>query len=204
MRKKPQQIAFFGGILVNEIMNNGDANAYEKSRFLVQGFTDNDNGLLTHAPTVQQAPQRLLLCLVTSMPDMHFFIWDISQAYTQSETKINWNIFVKPPASLNLLPGKLLQISTVLYVITEAGLYWFVKYAERQETSLGMTSTIHDQCFMYTPRCPWNSKPRRGITCIQTDDTENAGSEEFIAADEKESVKDSNVSWQLNYTLEIS
>lgn len=59
---KPEWI--FGSRLVNKIKGK-NAIPYEKSRLVVQGYNDaGKNGILTQAPTIQRASQRLLISLI--------------------------------------------------------------------------------------------------------------------------------------------
>ena len=78
----------YGGRFVDQIKNAGKPTAYKKSRFVVQAFNDKKHGLMTYAPTVQRASQRLLLAIAALDEAPVVFSRDVSQAYTQSKTKL--------------------------------------------------------------------------------------------------------------------
>jgi hypothetical protein len=80
----------FNSRLVREIKNK-TTNPYEKSRLVIQGFNDRGKAdILTQAPTIQRASQRLILALAPSLMLRGHALWlrDITQAYLQSETML--------------------------------------------------------------------------------------------------------------------
>ena len=116
----------FGGRFVDEIKNVDTQNEKKKSRFVVQAFQDKKHGRMTHSPTVQRSSQRLLLCLAAMTPELQFFTRDISQAYTQSDTRMKRPVFVKAPKELGLSDDMVLRVDLPLYGIPEAGVHWFL------------------------------------------------------------------------------
>lgn len=62
-RSKAKGYRIYGARFVDEIKNIGAADAFEKSRFVVQAFSDDANSYMTYAPTVQRISQPILLCL---------------------------------------------------------------------------------------------------------------------------------------------
>ena len=180
----------YGGRFVDEVKNAGTLQAYEKSRFVVQAYNDRDHGLLTHAPTVHRASQRLCVALCAQDPSFRLFSRDVSQAYLQSETTIQRPIYVRPPPEIGLPEGRLFRVARPLYGIPEAGMHWFSTYHKHHVQALGMTPTAYDPCLLFTPGLLSNSKSGpRGVTCLQTDDTANAGNEEFIRLEEANSAR---------------
>ena len=178
----------YGGRFVDEIKNAGTPHAYEKSRFVVQAFNDRNHGLLTHAPTVQRASQRICLAMCVQDPSFRFFCRDVSQAYLQSETSIQQQIYVRPPPELGLDQGHLLRVARPLYGIPEAGVHWFSTYHRHHTKNLAMTPAAYDPCLLYSPGAMNEHKSGpRGITCLQTDDTANAGNEAFVKLEERAS-----------------
>ncbi len=174
----------FGSRFVDTVKNEGTPDAFEKSRLVVQAFNDNKHGFLTHSPTVQRSSQRLLLAVHAMDPSLQIFTRDVTQAYTQSSTRINRPIFVRAPPELGLSDDKILQINSPFYGIPEAGVHWFTTYLKHHVEKLGMTSSSHDLCLLYTTD---SQSSVRGITCLQTDDTLSAGNTKFMALEEKES-----------------
>ena len=57
--------------MVNEIKGKTTEIPYEKSRLVIQGYQDNGKEvILTQAPTIQRASQRLILALTPSLMHM--------------------------------------------------------------------------------------------------------------------------------------
>ena len=90
----------------------------------------------------------------------------------------------------------LLQVLRPLYGLPESGLHWFQTYHKHHTHTLGMKAAFHDPCFLYFPKSvPGNIQQNaekevaRGITCIQTDDTINAGNPTHQKAEELYSEK---------------
>ena len=118
----PYGARIFNSRFVDLIKHAGISKAIEKSRLVVQAYKDADkNGVLTQAPTIQRASQRLILSLAASTHGLEVYMRDISQAYTQSETSLARDFFVRPPKELNLPDGLLLKALRPLYGVPEAG-----------------------------------------------------------------------------------
>lgn len=180
----------YGSRFVDQLKHAGLPDAYEKSRLVVQEFNDDKHGLLTYAPTVQCASQRLLLALCAIDPELRIFTCDISQAYTQSATNINHHIYVRPPAALKYPTGTLLYILKPLYGITEAEAHWFKIYSTHYTESLKMISSVYDTCFVFHPfSVDQNKNSPKGYTCLLTDEKLNAGNKAFIQYENDASIK---------------
>ncbi|KAI0995528.1 hypothetical protein K3495_g12651 [Podosphaera aphanis] len=105
----------FNSRFVDTIKFSGTDRAFEKSRLVVQAYKDKGKqNILTQAPTLQRASQRILLSIAISLPDFgskyQLYLRDISQAYVQSTTTSNRDLFVKPPPELNLPKNYILKI----------------------------------------------------------------------------------------------
>jgi hypothetical protein len=57
------------------------------------------------------------------LPDASLYLRDISQAYVQSNTRLNRDFFVRPPRELELEEGLILKVVKPLYSVLEAGNY---------------------------------------------------------------------------------
>ncbi len=90
-----QGVRIFNLRFVDEIKNAGTDKAFEKSRLVVQAYNDYEKELvLTQSPTIQRVSQRLVLALSVILPDASLYLQDISQAYVQSNTRLNRDFFV--------------------------------------------------------------------------------------------------------------
>lgn len=178
----------FGSRFVDTVKYEGTADAFEKSRLVVQAYKDKKHGLLTYSPTVQRASQRLLLCCCAIDQSFTFFTRDVSQAYVQSTTPVQRPIFIRPPTSLKLSKDILFRVKKPLYGLPEAGVHWFKTYHAHFTAKLGMKPAIHDLCFLYKQKSlaikAESESLVRGITCLQTDDTGNAGNDSFMKMEE--------------------
>ena len=79
----PYGARIFNSRFVDLIEHAGTSKAMEKSRLVVQAYKDADKkGVLTQAPTIQRASQRLILSLTASTHGLEVYMREISQAYT--------------------------------------------------------------------------------------------------------------------------
>lgn len=176
---------------VDEIRDFGLPTARHKSRLVVQAFLEKLEEFLTYAPTILRASQRLFVCLAAIFRELIVFLRDIIQAYTQSDTTMTDPVFVKPPKCLGFPPDVILRVERCLYGLPESGLHWFGTYHKHHMAYLHLRPSVHDPCFLYTPRMfakPIEQKNAIGLTCLQTDDTANLGTRAFQQR-EQEGVK---------------
>lgn len=113
----------FGARFVDKLKDPGTSKESAKSRLVIQGFNDRADGLLTYAPSVQRSSQRLLFSLAPAFPSWRLAQRDISQAYTQSTSVLDRDIFVKPPREMSLPEGLVLKLQRPLYGVPEAGVH---------------------------------------------------------------------------------
>lgn len=166
----------------------------EKSRLVVQGYNDEGKEMiLTQSPTIQRVSQRLLValaaCMITS--DGACFehngviyglnLRDISQAYTQSHTKLLRDIYCTLPKELrHLYPeGTIMKVILPLYGIAEAGVHWFATYQKHHKEQLSMITSTYDPCLLVT-----HNTNDFGLVGMQTDDTLFLGSQSFTNKEE--------------------
>ncbi|OXV11129.1 hypothetical protein Egran_01111 [Elaphomyces granulatus] len=143
----PYGAQIFNSWFVDEIKHAGTSKAIEKSRLVVQAYKDADKkGVLTQAPTIQCASQRLILSLAASTHGLEVYMRNISQTYTQSETNLARDFFVRPLKELNLPDGLFLKILRPLYGIPEAGTHRFRTYHNHHISRLGMKQSSYDPC----------------------------------------------------------
>ena len=189
-RKEAEGHRIYGTRFVDTVKNEGRPDAYEKSRLVVQGYADKSHGLLTYAPTVQRASQRMLLAIAAMDKDLTIFSRDITQAYTQSKTKLTRKIFVQPPKELGLPPDSILRLINPLYGIVEAGNHWYFTYSDHHINKLNLVPSRHDPCLLYTSKLfDHFSKSPKGITCLQTDDSLSAANSLMLHTEEQHSTE---------------
>ena len=182
----PQNCRTFKARFVDEVKFAGTDKVYEKSRLVVQGYDDRGKKeILTQSPTIQRASQRILFGLAPSLcsNSMNIYLRDISQAYTQSSTHLNRDVFIKPPSELSLPKNIMLKIIRPLYGLAEAGTHWFHTYHNHHVEKLNMITSTFDPCLLIDNSRQQNSC---SIVGLQTDDTLILADEDFAAKEEAE------------------
>jgi hypothetical protein len=127
----PLGARIFNSQFVDEIKNPGTDKAFEKLRLVVQAYNDQGKDLvLTQSPTIQRISQRIILALsaILQNESTSLYLRDISQAYVQSDTRLNRDFYVRPPAELQLNKGTILKVVKPLYGVPEVGNHWFSTY----------------------------------------------------------------------------
>ena len=179
----PKTTRIFRTRFVDLTKNEGTNKAIEKSRLVVQAFNDQGKqNILTQAPTIQRASQRLILAIAPSITNANVYLRDISQAYTQSTTAMLRNIYVRAPTEMELPPNKILRVARPLYGIPEAGTHWFQTYHTHHIQKLRMAQSTYDTCFLFS-----NDKENGfGLIGLQTDDTLILADTKFAARENTE------------------
>lgn len=174
----PPGIRIFGSRFVDTIKNEGTEKAFEKSRLVVQGYNDHDKAhILTQAPTIQRSSQRLILCIALTRDNVDVYLRDISQAYTQSSTTLQREIFIRAPSEMKLPHGTILRIEKPLYGIAEAGNHWFNTYQKHHIDKLNLQASTYDPCLLY------NSD---AVVGLQTDDSLIVATTDFMKKEDHE------------------
>ena len=121
---------------------------------------------MTQAPTIQRMSQRLILALYANT-EYELYLRDITQAYTQSTTLLNREIYIRAPQELGIDKDSVLKVIRPLYGIPEAGAHWFGTYHTHHLKNLSMTPSTYDPCLLYTDK----NTPSFGVIGLQTDDS---------------------------------
>src|SRR5947207_11488886 len=81
---------------------------------------------------------------------MHLWLRDITQAYTQSETKLNRTILARLPKQLihKYSEGIIMIVVKPLYGIAKAGTHWWATYSKYHKERLYIITSIYDPCLM--------------------------------------------------------
>jgi hypothetical protein len=176
--KVPPGIRIFGSRFVDEIKHAGTEKAFEKSRLVVQGYNDQGKQeILTQAPTIQRSSQRILLCAAATKDNIGVYTRDISQAYTQSTTDLQREIYIRAPAEMALPHGTVLRVNRPLYGVPEAGNHWFLTYQTHHIEKLGLTTSTYDPCLLYR---------NNAAVGLQTDDSLIIATPDFMKIEKRE------------------
>jgi hypothetical protein len=83
-------VRIFNFRFVNEIKHLDIDKAFEKSRFVMQTFNDQDRNLiLIQSFIIQRINQRMIVCLIVVFSKMNLYLKNIIQTYVQSTTSLN-------------------------------------------------------------------------------------------------------------------
>jgi len=195
----PKGTRIFKSRFVNEWKAWGTEDTYAKSRWVVQAYNDSEKKtILTQAPTVQRVSIRLLLCIATIL-QLAISSRDISQAYTQSLTKVARDIYIYPPTGLGLAKGQLLKIVWPLYGLPEAGTHWVNTYLAYYKDQLNMRHSAFDACLLAN-----TEDEATGFIAVQVDDTLIAANKQFLVKEAAELQKAGFLSKPLEHLIKGS
>jgi len=176
----------FSARLVDEVKGKSTDTPYEKSRLVIQAYQDKGKeDILTQSPTIQRVSQRLIIAIAPSLVREGITISsrDITQAYVQSDTKLNREILARVPKAIqNDYPQDTIMIvRKPLYGIPEAGTHWWATYNKHHKERLDMIPSTYDPCLLISgENMPF------GVVGMQTDDTLILGDKVFCTKEEEE------------------
>ncbi|CDF37987.1 unnamed protein product [Chondrus crispus] len=175
------QISLYKQCLVLEVTYGSIA---EKSRLVAQNYKDKGaSSIATKSPTISRMGQRVAMATAAIFREHQSYIRDISQAYLQSESPLERQIFLRPPKEMNLGADVVLCVLKPLYGVPESRLHWFVTYWTHHRERLSMKSTTGDPCLLYRS----GDMHAEGVTALQVDDSFGHGTVEFLKDEERES-----------------
>lgn len=179
----PHNTRVFGSRFVDEL-KRAERGLRRKSRLVAQNYSDEGaTQIPTKAPTIQRATQRLVMSLAASIEDMTPFIRDVTQAYVQSRSKLERDVYIKAPTELDLPPDTVLKVVKPLYGIPESGLHWYLTYVGHHIDKLNMTRATSDPCLLIRR----DGTNLQGIVILQVDDSFAIGTEEFEQEEDEQS-----------------
>jgi Reverse transcriptase (RNA-dependent DNA polymerase) len=124
--------------------NKGDGSL--KSRLCVQAFKDNKHALFVAAPTMQRSSMSLFFSIYAMMK-FEIHLLDISQAFLQSDSFLQRDIYARPPKELDVTVGCIVKVLRPLYGVPESPIHWCKTCHGHHTKELCMTPTATDPCF---------------------------------------------------------
>lgn len=109
------------------------------------------------------------------MHDFETWSHDITQAYLQSDTPLQRNVYRKPPPERSLSEIIVLRTCEPFYGIADSAEYWGLRSARLYESDLGVTNTCSETSLYYRR----SLRKLMGRVGILVDDTLQCGSKEF-------------------------
>ena len=183
----PQGFRIYGTKWVDLLKTNDDGSALEKSRLVAQNFRDfSARNIPTKAPTISQMGERIALTIAVMHPEGQTYVRDVTQAYVQSESELEREVYLEPVPEMNLPKGKVLGAVKPLYGVPESGLHWFITYRDHHEEKLGMKCCTVDNCLLYRREI---AEKVPDIVMLQVDDSFGAGSRRFIEEEQQYSTE---------------
>ena len=82
------------------------------------------------------------------MPKMNKYTRDITQAYIQSRSQLEREVYIRAPTELGLEPCYVLHVVKPLYGIPESGLHWYLTYLAHHLGTLHMFRSKCDPCVL--------------------------------------------------------
>lgn len=160
-----------GSLFVDYARIEETPEAYERSRFIISGF-DDKHDLMTHAPTVTRALQRLLLLTTPSDEILNLKNREVDQVFAKSKSKLRCKLFVHSTLALRNQSNFLFEVSYPIYGLPEPPILRFTTDTTHCKQKLHMSPSIYDAYFMYTNRFLARFSPAldipRGTVRLQT------------------------------------
>ena len=171
----------FGSRFVDELKKVGD-DLRKKSRLIAQNYADEGAATIpTKAPTVQRFSQRIALSIAASISHMNTYTRDITQAYIQSQTQLERDVYIKAPDELGLDEDYVLKVVKPLYGIPESGLHWYLTYLSHHLDTLKMVRAQCDPCVLLRR----NQDDLERLILLQVDDSLGVGTPDFLEEEEQ-------------------
>lgn len=122
----------FGSKFVDDLKKVVDS-FKEKSRLVAQNCADEDvtataTATATKAQTVQRFSQSVALSIEVSLPELIPYTRYIIQAYIQSHTDLEGQVYIRAQKELGLQPSFVLPVVKAVHGIPESGLHWYLIY----------------------------------------------------------------------------
>ena len=185
-------IHIFNSRMVREVKGKTEK-PFEKSRLIVQGHSDEEKrSILTQSPTIQRVSQRLLAAIAPGLDVMlgiTIELRDVTQAYPQSKTLLQRDVFARLPKELvhRYPPNTIMKVILPLYGLAESGVHWWTTYHQHHQERLGMQTSTFDPCLLVSN----GTAESFGMVGMQTDDTLILATPEFSAM-EDEKIRQAN------------
>jgi Reverse transcriptase (RNA-dependent DNA polymerase) len=163
------------GRFVVTIKDVGTEKEIYKARYVVQGHRDKEKtSMVHHNTTARQQSTRLLIGLAAIF-GFRVCTHDVQQAYLQSAENLLRDVYLKPPAVLNLSSDTMLKLLRPLYGLCDAGDYWARTILDHLTKDLNLVQTVGDSGLFFQTM----NRKLVALTASFVDDLLMAGTEDF-------------------------
>lgn len=146
MAEVPNGTRIFGSNLLYERKRTKEG-LKRKSRLVSQGYNDHKAiAIATKALKMKGNSQITFMALEIYIPGTRMFGRDVTEAYIQSRSVLERNVFIKAPSEKGLLPETALRVDKSLYGMQKAGLNWYLTYLSHHIDELGVKKSRIDHC----------------------------------------------------------
>lgn len=122
--------------------------------------------------------------MLGSVSDFKIILRDITQAYTQSKTKVSCPHLFHSSSIINISSSMLLSVYWQLYGLSKTGLHWFGAYHERRPSCLSIPAAVHGSFLWhvpaYIPEREHHPLSHQKMTTMQIDDMLKIGKKSFL------------------------
>jgi Reverse transcriptase (RNA-dependent DNA polymerase) len=163
------------GRYVITIKDIGTERELYKARFVVQGHRDKQKTSMVHQNTTAKQQSTRLLTGLAAIFGFRICTHDVQQAYLQSAESLIRDVYLKPPAVLNLRGDQVLKLLRPLYGLCDAGDYWARTILDHLTKDLNLTQSIGDSGLFFRAM----NKKLVALTASFVDDLLMAGDDDF-------------------------
>jgi hypothetical protein len=119
---------------------------------------------------------------------MNIYLRDVTQAYVQSKTVLQRQIYATPPEQVKEIYGNdiVLHVIKPLYGLAESGTHWWETYFKHHVNNLNMDTSTFDPCLLISN----TSQDCFGLVAMQTDDTLFLANESFANKEDEQLKKE--------------
>jgi len=104
-------------------------------------------------------------------PDGHSHVRDETQAYIQSISELERDIYLKPHAEMQMSPKKILLSLKQLYGVPESGLHLFLTYRNHHVENVAIKICTVDPCVLFKRNGVQNHNGMPNLPILQVDDS---------------------------------
>jgi Reverse transcriptase (RNA-dependent DNA polymerase) len=171
----PTGANILNGRFVFIIKDVGTEKEIYKARYVVQGHRDKEKtSMVHHNTTATQQSTRLLIGLAAIF-GFRVCTHDVQQAYLQSAENLLRDVYLKPPAVLNLSSDTMLKLLRPLYGLCDAGDYWARTILDHLTKDVTLVQTVGDSGLFFQNM----NRKLVALTASFIDDLLMAGTEDF-------------------------
>jgi Reverse transcriptase (RNA-dependent DNA polymerase) len=163
------------GRFVITIKDVGTDKEIYKARYVGQGHRDKEKTSMVHHNTTARQQSTRLLVGLAAIFGFRIYTHDVQQAYLQSAENLLRDVYLKPPAVLNLGSDTILKLLRPLYGLCDAGDYWARTILDHLTKDLNLVQTVGDSGLFFQTM----NRKLVALTASFVDDLLMAGTEDF-------------------------